>query len=48
MPVDEAYERETAPRFAGLMRASSRDIAVTMPIVALLRAAITMPSAQRG
>ena len=40
MPADDRHEQELVPRFARLMRASHRDIAVTIPIVALLRAAV--------
>jgi len=45
MPGDEAYAheahaRQMSPRLARLMRASNRDIAVAMPIVALMRAAV--------
>lgn len=40
MRADEGHERKMAPRFDRLMRASSQDIAVTKPIVALLRAAV--------
>lgn len=45
MPADEGHEQELVPRFARLMRASNRDIAVTIPIVALLRAAVRVGAA---